>query len=278
MGMKAWDFALLSSVSLDALVSPDHFSRHLERSLDLSFVRDLVRDAYAPSGRSSRGRCVGRRLDSECSQRHTPRTCVSTSSVRPGSPPALRSRVRDRVAPQGDPPKFHLDTFLSAAKVQPYPHVPSLRQFPLQHCRSPSRQSPPGGWQSHKPSAPHIRLQQSSVRVHGMSWPLQQIFPRLTLQPPKQQSACEMHDVPALPQPGLRQKAGSIGNSRRHRPSQHCSVSLHPLSVLKQLTSRQVQTVPTQPQRPLWQAASAGQDAPFGRSCGTGTLVPHGAA
>ena len=39
--------------SLDDLVPPDHFYRHLERTLNLAFVRDLVRDAYADIGRSS---------------------------------------------------------------------------------------------------------------------------------------------------------------------------------------------------------------------------------
>ena len=41
------------AVSLEDLVPPDHFYRHLERTLDLSFVRDLVRDRYALSGRPS---------------------------------------------------------------------------------------------------------------------------------------------------------------------------------------------------------------------------------
>src|SRR2546421_8024584 len=41
------------AVSLEALVPADHFYRHLERTLDLSFVRDLVRDAYAAGGRPS---------------------------------------------------------------------------------------------------------------------------------------------------------------------------------------------------------------------------------
>jgi transposase len=40
-------------VSLDALVPQRHFYRHLERTLDLSFVRDLVRDTYAEHGRPS---------------------------------------------------------------------------------------------------------------------------------------------------------------------------------------------------------------------------------
>src|SRR5215211_9252021 len=53
MGTKARDFGPLPPVSLDALVPPDHFYRHLERTLDLGFVRDLVRHAYAESGRPS---------------------------------------------------------------------------------------------------------------------------------------------------------------------------------------------------------------------------------
>lgn len=40
-------------VSLDALVPRDHFYRHLERSLDLGFVRDWVSDAYPSRGRPS---------------------------------------------------------------------------------------------------------------------------------------------------------------------------------------------------------------------------------
>ena len=41
------------AVSLEDLVPADHFYRHLERALDLAFVRDLVRDAYADIGRPS---------------------------------------------------------------------------------------------------------------------------------------------------------------------------------------------------------------------------------
>ncbi len=39
--------------SLEDLVPPDHFYRHLERTLDLAFVRDLVRETYAGIGRPS---------------------------------------------------------------------------------------------------------------------------------------------------------------------------------------------------------------------------------
>jgi len=38
---------------LEDLVPADHFYRHLERTLDLSFVRDLVRPFYAAGGRPS---------------------------------------------------------------------------------------------------------------------------------------------------------------------------------------------------------------------------------
>src|SRR6478735_2825300 len=53
MGTKARAFAPLPPVSLEQLVPPDHFYRHLERTLDLAFVRDLARDAYAAGGRPS---------------------------------------------------------------------------------------------------------------------------------------------------------------------------------------------------------------------------------
>jgi transposase len=53
MGIKGRAFGPLPPVTLEELVPPDHFYRHLEDTLDLSFVRDLVRDAYAPSGRPS---------------------------------------------------------------------------------------------------------------------------------------------------------------------------------------------------------------------------------
>ena len=53
MGIKGRAFGPLPPVTLEELVPSDHFYRHLEDTLDLSFVRDLVRDAYAPSGRPS---------------------------------------------------------------------------------------------------------------------------------------------------------------------------------------------------------------------------------
>ena len=40
-------------ISLESAVPHDHFYRHLERTLDLLFVRDLVADCYASGGRPS---------------------------------------------------------------------------------------------------------------------------------------------------------------------------------------------------------------------------------
>ena len=53
MGTKERAFTPLIAVSLEALVPPDHFYRHLDRTLDLSFVRDLVQGSYAVGGRPS---------------------------------------------------------------------------------------------------------------------------------------------------------------------------------------------------------------------------------
>lgn len=53
MGIKARVFQPLVNVSLDDLVPQDHFYRHVERTLDLRFVRDLVRHLYADTGRPS---------------------------------------------------------------------------------------------------------------------------------------------------------------------------------------------------------------------------------
>jgi hypothetical protein len=39
------------AVSLEDLVPQDHFYRHLEATLDLSFVRDWTRELYAERGR-----------------------------------------------------------------------------------------------------------------------------------------------------------------------------------------------------------------------------------
>src|SRR5438876_10436027 len=53
MGFKERAFAPLVAVSLEELVPQDHFYRHLQKTLDLSFVYDLVREYYAVAGRPS---------------------------------------------------------------------------------------------------------------------------------------------------------------------------------------------------------------------------------
>jgi transposase len=54
MGMKERNFrSLPENISLEDLVAEDNFYRRLQEKLDLSFVRDLVEDLYAHSGRPS---------------------------------------------------------------------------------------------------------------------------------------------------------------------------------------------------------------------------------
>ncbi len=53
MGTKERRFAPLVHVSLEELVPHDHFYRHLEKSLDLSFVREFLHETYACKGRPS---------------------------------------------------------------------------------------------------------------------------------------------------------------------------------------------------------------------------------
>jgi transposase len=53
MGTKERSFAPLINVSMEELVPQDHFYRHLERTLDLTFVRNFVQQTYAGGGRPS---------------------------------------------------------------------------------------------------------------------------------------------------------------------------------------------------------------------------------
>jgi len=54
MGRKERTVAPISALTLEDLVPADHFYRHLDRVLDLSFVRDLVQECYvADKGRPS---------------------------------------------------------------------------------------------------------------------------------------------------------------------------------------------------------------------------------
>ena len=74
MGRKERSFASLTNVSLEALVPHDHFYRHLEKTLDLSFVREFVQETYSGSGRPSIEPVVfWHRCNSSCSSRASAR-------------------------------------------------------------------------------------------------------------------------------------------------------------------------------------------------------------
>ena len=53
MGSKARIFTPITAISLEELVPANHFYRHLDRVVDLSFVRDLVKETYAERRRPS---------------------------------------------------------------------------------------------------------------------------------------------------------------------------------------------------------------------------------
>ena len=53
MGKKERSFAPLTNVSLEELAPQEHFYRHVQRTLDLSFVREFVQQTYASGGRPS---------------------------------------------------------------------------------------------------------------------------------------------------------------------------------------------------------------------------------
>ncbi len=53
MGTKARNVAPLINISLEDLVPQDHLYRHLDQTLDLSFVREFVQETYARGGRPS---------------------------------------------------------------------------------------------------------------------------------------------------------------------------------------------------------------------------------
>ncbi len=53
MGTKERNFSPLEDLSLEDLVPEDNFYRRLQRTVDFSFVRELVGDRYASGGRPS---------------------------------------------------------------------------------------------------------------------------------------------------------------------------------------------------------------------------------
>src|SRR6266700_2682593 len=69
MGSKQRNFAPLINVSLEDLVPGDHFYRHLDRTLDLSFVREFVHETYAGGGRPSVDPSFSSSCNSSCFSR-----------------------------------------------------------------------------------------------------------------------------------------------------------------------------------------------------------------
>ncbi len=57
MATKERVYVPLAAVTLDDLVPAGHFYRHLEWTLDLAFVRDLVSGCYKARGRPSIDPC-----------------------------------------------------------------------------------------------------------------------------------------------------------------------------------------------------------------------------
>jgi transposase len=53
MATKERNFSPLKDLSLEDLVQKDNFYHRLEHTVDLSFVRELVRNRYASGGRPS---------------------------------------------------------------------------------------------------------------------------------------------------------------------------------------------------------------------------------
>jgi transposase len=87
MGKKERHFAQLINASLAELVPADHFYRHLEQSLDLSFVRDFVQETYAGKGRPSIDQVVFFKLqlvmffEGICSERQLMRHAADRLSI-----------------------------------------------------------------------------------------------------------------------------------------------------------------------------------------------------
>jgi transposase len=88
MGSKARIFTPITAISLEELVPANHFYRHLDRVVDLSFVRDLVKETYAERGRPSIDPVVFFKLqlvmffDGICSERHLMQLSADRLSVR----------------------------------------------------------------------------------------------------------------------------------------------------------------------------------------------------
>ena len=124
MGTKERHFAPLINISVEQLVPQDHFYRHLESTLDLSFVREFVQKTYAGGGRPSidpivflklhlvmffEGIRSERQLMRHAADRLSVRWYVGVRHVTQGSIPSETERTRRRffgsrayLAPKGN--------------------------------------------------------------------------------------------------------------------------------------------------------------------------------
>lgn len=117
MGSKDRAFAPLVNVSLEQLVPAKHFYRYLHKSLDLSFVRDLVAPFYAFGGRPSIDPVVFFRLqlvmffEGIRSERQLVRTAADRLSVRWYLGYDLHEQLPDHSSLTRIRDRYGLDTF-----------------------------------------------------------------------------------------------------------------------------------------------------------------------
>ena len=124
IGTKARIFTPITAVSLEELVPANHFYRRLDRVVDLTFVRALVKETYAERGRPSidpvvffklqlvmffDGICSERQLMQLSADRLSVRWYVGVRHVTQGSIPSETERTRRRffgsrayLAPKGN--------------------------------------------------------------------------------------------------------------------------------------------------------------------------------
>ena len=117
MGRKERAFGPLPPLTLEDLVPSDHFYRHLERSLDLSCVRDRVHEVYANIGRPSIDPMVffKRQLILFCEGLRSERRLM----------PVVADRRSLRSLPRRRPPRA------TARPLPPEPHPATARHRPL---------------------------------------------------------------------------------------------------------------------------------------------------
>ena len=95
------------AVSLEDIVPPDHFYRHLEAKLDLSFVRAWVQELYAERGTHHRG---GDHLDAAQTSAHRADTLRHLRRDDLVRSPRRERNARQRARSCGGPWTGHADS------------------------------------------------------------------------------------------------------------------------------------------------------------------------